>query len=244
MKKAVILYSGGKDSHFALYTALKKGYSVPFLINLEPIPHSRGYIYFNNPYSKKIIELHSKLMNIEILYFKIDERKYLIFKNDISAFISELVGWVEGKIGDFTFFFTWDKDDIKSEPNHKKQYRLITDFFNKTNREYLFPFIDKYFKDLTKSYSKVGIKPICVGISRDKNKFKSFLGRTMDLKFIDDMGKENKKLKPRFRITKPDIQSLVIESPLFNGKKITPVSFKNITSKENLFIKIDRYKIY
>ncbi|MEF3279887.1 MAG: hypothetical protein K6357_02835 [Elusimicrobiota bacterium] len=153
MRLATLLYSGGKDSHYTLYYAIKKGYKIPFLINLKPIPASKGKYYFNHPYCQKIIEIHSSLMRIPVLYYRFDIDKYELFKNKIEIFMKEVYEFARKKAGfDIKFFFTWDNDDIKAEKKHIEQYNRITSFLTKEKIDFEFPFLKKNMDYIIKNW--------------------------------------------------------------------------------------------
>jgi len=229
MKKAIIFYSGGKDSHYVLYKLIKSGYNIPFLLNLEPIPHSDGLLYFNSPYNKKLIQEHSKLMGIEIFYFKQDRKMGSIFNENQEVFFENLITVLKTKIDDFTLFWANDRSNMYED---RKKIIAIKNVLIKRKIKIVFPLEKKDLRDIILESTNCGIKSICVGM--EVPRFFNLVGKVIDKNFLNSIDNN---------IKGEHIQSFVIESPLFGGKKIEPLVFKKEVNNKGFFLRILKYKV-
>lgn len=93
-----MFYSATMDNHYVLYSALKKGYRIPFVVNFEPVSHSDGFAYFNTFYDKKIVNFHSKLMGIDVIYYRFGDKIGRIFKDDRFVFLNSVVEFILNEV--------------------------------------------------------------------------------------------------------------------------------------------------
>lgn len=108
MKKHILFYSGGKDSHYVLYKLLKKKIK-PICLNLVPLSFVDGIKYFNTPYKKELLEIQSKLMGIDIFYFKPEKKLMSFFEKNQSLFLEKLFSRLQQLFGDMDVYMANDK---------------------------------------------------------------------------------------------------------------------------------------
>jgi len=83
------LYTGGKDSHYALYIALKVlDLGKPYILN---ITSSREDLYYLHTINSKWAQIHSEIMGIEFISREIrGDREYDEIKEVITRVVSEI----------------------------------------------------------------------------------------------------------------------------------------------------------
>ncbi len=236
-KYAIILYSGGKDSHYTVYYAIKNNYE-PILIYVNG---GKYHIkLFNNLSLLKIIKQHIKLMNIKKYYeykinqiIKIDKLPQKIFSFLINKLKTQKI-----KLNEVFFFFSFDYNETSRD---KKHNNIIKNLLKKNKIKYF------SFKKIIKKDSfispinlckKAKIKSIIISVEKVENKVvQKFLGKEINEDFIKYIKTNN--------LDANDYQTLVLESPLFKGYR-----FKILTSKISTFpktnftfLKIKKWKI-
>lgn len=255
MNFATLFYSGGKDSHYVLFNALKKGYKVPFLVNFEPLPHSDGEKYFNSIYDKKMLEKHSKLMKIPVFYYKFGEGKGKIFKDDRGVFLSDILKFIKSKalslgVKKIKILVPWISDDISINPKTYKRYVMFKKIFKEKKVDFDFCLEKETSVSIIKKTLKNGIKSICVSVpkpivkkqsKKHINKIKSFLGRNIDMEFLKSLIYEESEIKREGGVfARQDVHSAVISSPLFDKdidiEKISVLEGNNIFSLKIFFV--------
>jgi hypothetical protein len=87
--------------------------------------------------------------------------------------------------------------------------------------------------DMISETLKYGIKSVCIGI--EKPEFFELVGKTIDFEFL--------KIIKVSDIKSENIQSFVIESPLFNGKKINLNPFKRIKIENSYYLDFSKIKV-
>jgi len=230
---AFVLYSGGKDSHIALYNAIKDGYDV---VLFHANPSNMSPDIFNSPYVSDIVKKHADLMGIQLYELKIkgvmeEENIFLKIINLLKSKYKSNIIYYDS----FQYSASISETDIK---NINKISRIFKAHGIKT-----VPF-RKIIKgneisDSFESYLKSGIKAIITGVENGIST--DFLGRELDeifIKHLEELMKKNN------GIGAYNYQTLVTSSPLFNGYsfKITQSKqFYNPKTKSNL-LKIIKWK--
>jgi len=229
MKKHILSYSGGKDSHYVLYKLLKKNIK-PICLNLVPPSFVDGIKYFNTPYKKELIEIQSKLMGIDIFYFKIEKKLMSFFEKNNSLFLKKLFSRLHQLFGDIDFYISNDRNDMRID---YEKFKLMKSIAKVNGINVVFPLKNMDLDDIISETLKYGIKSVCIGI--EKPEFFDLVGKTIDFEFLKII-KEN-------GIKGEHIQSFVIESPLFNGKKINLNSFKRIKIENSYYLDFSKIKV-
>jgi diphthamide synthase (EF-2-diphthine--ammonia ligase) len=230
MKKHILFYSGGKDSHYVLYKLLKKKIK-PICLNLVPLSFVDGIKYFNTPYKKELLEIQSKLMGIDIFYFKPEKELLSIFRKNQCLFLEKLFSKLQQLFGDMDVYIANDKNDMRVDYEKIKLMKSIAKLNGINNL--VFPLKNMDLDDIISETSKYGIKSVCIGI--EEPKFFNLVGKTIDFEFLKII-KEN-------GIKGEHIQSFVIESPLFNGKKINLNPFKRIKIENSYYLDFSKIKV-
>ncbi|NLH38754.1 MAG: hypothetical protein GX445_01675 [Elusimicrobia bacterium] len=232
---AFVLYSGGKDSHIALYNAIKDGYDV-VLFHANSSDMSADI--FSSPYVSDIVKKQASLMGIQLYELKI---KGMIEEENIFLKIIKLLKSKHKKniiyYDSFQYSASISETDIKN-------IRKISEIF-KANGIRTIPF-SKIIKgntvyDSFKSYLKSGIKAIITGVENGISS--DFLGKELDDVFIKHL---KELIKKNNGIGGYNYQTLVTSSPLFNGYsfKITQSKiFYNPKNKSDM-LKIIKWKCY
>lgn len=230
MKKHILFYSGGKDSHYVLYKLLKKKIK-PICLNLVPLSFVDGIKYFNTPYKKELLEIQSKLMGIDIFYFKPEKELLSIFRKNQCLFLEKLFSKLQQLFGDMDVYIANDKNDMRVDYEKIKLMKSIAKLNGINNL--VFPLKNMDLDDIISETLKYGIKSVCIGI--EKPEFFNLVGKTIDFEFLKII-KEN-------GIKGEHIQSFVIESPLFNGKKINLNPFKRIKIENSYYLDFSKIKV-
>ena len=226
MRKDILLYSGGKDSHYLLYKLLKSSID-PIILNYSFSSLNDNIRYFNSPCKKELIELHSELMNIDIFYFKDEKKLFNFFERDQSLFIKKFFSILNSMFGDFTLYFGYLKGGMNAD---RKKIKIMKDIEKSSNGRIniVFPFKDMDLSDIVLETEKCGIKSICIGI--EKSELSKLLGMEINYNFLSLI--KNKNIKGEH------IQSFVIKSPLFKGKKIEITSARKKRIEDRFFLNI------
>lgn len=221
MKYAFVLYSGGKDSHLALYHALEKGYKVwLFYVNAG----KRQPLYLNSPNLSKIIKMQAKIMGLKLYEYKL--RKPLDHKEIRNIFYFIISKFKKDKIEDITFF---SSNDYMEEKRDKKDNELIREICLNNNIKFV------SFKKIIKSETTSKPIKMCerraiksILISTEKEISRDFLSKYIDDNFIKHIVELNKR---NIKADANDFQSLVVESPLFSGLKLSLLEYGFIENK-------------
>lgn len=229
-KHAVILYSGGKDSHLALYYAVEKGY-VPHLFFADA--EDNQLKISKNLITSDIIKYHPILMNIPINTVKIKKTR-----PNIDTLRKILVKFK--KFSDVTLF---NSDYQIADKKDKEIYKNTLKLCKQINIKFI-PFTeiikeDSLFAPIKMSL-KNKIKSCIVSVQKEINR--KWLGKYADSKFISYL---KTKIKKGIHIDGNSYQTLVIKSPLFNGKslKITESEILYDSEEEQHVLKIKGIKI-
>lgn len=207
-KKALIFYSGGKDSHLALFYALKRGFD-PILFHLDGGCKHREF--FSNYIGGDIIKKHCDMMRLEVNSIKIKKLEFAkIFHKITDEALKKL------KEGEKLFYFS--SNDYNEQPKDEKINREFMKICMMKKINFV-SFLDIISRDEVlapvKLCLKNRIKSIIVGLEREIDK--EWLLKFVDADFIKMI---RKLLKAGDHIDANSYQSLVIESPLFGKKKL------------------------
>ncbi len=208
MKKAIALWSGGKDSCFACYKAKSEGYDIVNIINFAD---SRGNNSISHGLSSRIIERQAASIDIPFLQKPMPDKEYRReFINLIDKFKKEK------RIGGIVF------GDIYLQ-EHKD---WIDGICAEAKIEGIFPIWTKDTSRLINEIIGAGFKSIVVSVQKGILG-KDWLGRQVNAEFTED-------LKAFGHIDlcgeKGEFHTFVYDGPLFKN----PVSFHvgKITSGE------------
>jgi len=210
--KVVCLWSGGKDSCFACYKAVKQGYNVISLLN------------FTNPGGKKSLS-HS--LSVEIIQRQVAlieiplYQKVMFGKTYREEFIRLINKWkkdrgVEGIVfGDI--YLQEHKDWIDEVCGELKVKEIM-------------PLWEKNTNGLAKGFIKEGFKAIIVAV---KKEFRDLLGKEINEELINELGER----KIDFCGEQAEFHTFVYDGPIF--KRPAEFILCGISENKNLFLRIN-----
>jgi diphthamide synthase (EF-2-diphthine--ammonia ligase) len=243
MKLALANYSGGKDSHIAIYKAKIKGYHIPYVFTLNG--GKNHYRAFNSFINVDLIKEHCRLMGINFIEhrFKVDNN---FFEKGEDAYISvfcsgikKVVSKIRTKGDNITFFSSMD---YELEKNDKILIKGIKSFLKKSDIKFYSAVEGRSTLDILKLSLKLGIKSLIIGVERNIDIY--WLGKIITYDFIDYI--INEKNKGNF-IDTNDFQTLVIESPLMKRRiniKDFDIIYDPLKITTSILLKIKKFEIY
>ena len=204
-----VLFSGGKDSTYAAYLAKKIGYEVSCLISVHS-ENEESYM-FHTPSIKKTEE-QAKLIGIPIIVWESEGKKEEELKDLEKAIIlavkeHKIEGVVTGAIQS-----VYQSVRIQKICN-KLGIECFNPLWQKNENEYLEELIREKFKVII---TGVFAYPFD----------KSWLGREIDKKFIEEIKELHRKYKISVIGEGGEFETLVVNCPLFK-KELKISSFKD-----------------
>jgi ABC transporter with metal-binding/Fe-S-binding domain ATP-binding protein len=204
------LYSGGKDSTFAIYQARSEGHDVKCLVSIFPLSDESRLLHYPNV---SITKLQAQSMKLPHLYGITSSNDTEIETSGLESLLRQakrdfgIEGIVHGGILS------------KFQKNHfenickKLDLKIISPLWKIDQKGYLKKLINSNFKFIITSVSSDGLDD-------------SWLGREITQKDIDDL--ENLSIKHGFNLSFEggEAESLVLDCPLFS------VSLKIIKSNK------------
>ncbi len=222
MKKAAVLFSGGKDSCLGLHMAKLKGYDIRYLLTI--LPRNFDSFMFHKPYLK-LLEKQAEMLDMsDKLIIKKSEG---IQDKELSD-LKELINRVKNKIdvivvGGIASSYQGNRIKKICDELGLEFYAPLWDF----KREKIWK---KLFEE---KFEVVMTKISCEGIPKE------FLGKIMDEKRFEELKKLSKKYKFRIDLEGGEAETAVLYMPKF--KKHIKIKF-NIKSegKYRHFLNIER----
>lgn len=210
---AAVLFSGGKDSFYALLKSVKK-FNIKCLISLKPLSKESYMFHFPNI---DLIKLQGKALNIPSILIETKGEKEKELKDLKKAILIakkkfKIEALITGSIAS-----NYQKSRIDNICN-KLKLKSITVIWKKDPK--------KVLKDMI---SKLEI--IIVGIAADGFDEK-WLGRELDLKAFNDLKNLSKKFKIHLLGEGGEFETFVLDAPIFN-KKIKIIKAKKIMENKN-----------
>ena len=198
--KLIALFSGGKDSTFAVYDSIKNGHEVKQLITLLPQnPESYMFHYPNAEYTK----MQAEAMGIPILIKNTlgEKEKEL---EDMESAIQEAVSKTEGVEGVLVGALASQYQKSRVENIAKKHsLKLLAPQWN------IDP--EKYWEILHESGFKVMIIGVaCEGLGKE------WLGRIIDKQALEELKTLSKKYQFHLAFEGGEAETFVLDCPLFN----------------------------
>jgi asparagine synthase (glutamine-hydrolysing) len=208
------LFSGGKDSAFALYKAMQKGHKVSCLITIKSRKNDSYMFHIPNI---ELAKLQSKVLKIPMVYMDscgVKEKELDDLKKAIKRAKEKysIRGIVSGALAS-----NYQAERVKK----------ICDELNLKSIKPLWGIDEEqYLMDLTKAKFNV----IITGIAADGLN-KSWLGREINNNCIEDLKKLNKKNKIHIAGEGGEYETFVLDCPVFK-KKIKIMDFDIIMENE------------
>ena len=200
--KLAALFSGGKDSTYAIYLAKKLGHSVDVLLTLYPYSSESHLLHYPNI---EFTQLQAKSMKIPQLIEKThsddseNESKKL---NNLISLAKEkysIDGIVHGGI-----LSEYQKDNF-SLICEKNQLKIISPLWNKEPESYMKELLNENFEYIISTVSSAGLND-------------SWLGRIIDKNGLDELQKLQKKFRFNLNFEGGEAETFVINCPLFEKR--------------------------
>ena len=200
--KLAALFSGGKDSTYAIYLAKKLGHSVDVLLTLYPHSSESHLLHYPNI---EFTQLQAESMKTPQLIEEItsddseNESKKL---NNLISLAKEkysIDGIVHGGI-----LSEYQKDNF-SLICEKNQLKIISPLWNKEPESYMKELLNENFEYIISTVSSAGLND-------------SWLGRIIDKNGLDELQKLQKKFRFNLNFEGGEAETFVTNCPLFEKR--------------------------
>ncbi|RLJ09153.1 MAG: TIGR00289 family protein [Candidatus Aenigmatarchaeota archaeon] len=217
------LFSGGKDSVFAVYDSLKKGHTVRYLISmLSRNPDSYMFHYPNI----KFVSLQAKSMGIPLITNETKgekEKEVLDLKNTIEHIREEIDGIIAGGLAS------------------NYQYNRIKSVADPLGLKVIIPFWriepDEYWKlILDAGFTVIITRVSCEGLGKE------WLGKIVDRKTFIELKKISEKHRFHLAFEGGEAETFVLDCPVFK-KSIEVVDAERVWEKDSGFYLFKRLKL-
>ena len=197
--KLAALFSGGKDSTYAIYLAKKLGHSVDVLLTLYPYSDESHLLHYPNIHFTR---LQSESMKIPQLIEKITSENPESESEKLNKLISlakenySIEGIVHGGI-----LSEYQKNNFSliCEKNHLE---IISPLWNKDPESYMKELLNENFEYIISTVSSDGLND-------------SWLGQIIDMNRLDKLQKLQKKFSFNLNFEGGEAETFVINCPLF-----------------------------
>jgi len=198
--KLAALYSGGKDSTFAIYLAKQEGHEVKCLVTIFPLSEESQFLHYPNI---SITKLQAKSMKLPHLYGSASSNDTKIEVSELESLLMQakkefgIEGIVHGGI-----LSEFQKNYFESVCK-KLSLKIISPLWRIDQKEYMKKLIESDFKYIITSVSSEGLDD-------------SWLGREITRNDIDDL--EKLAITHGFNLSFEggEAESLVLNCPLFS----------------------------
>jgi diphthine-ammonia ligase len=210
----IATWSGGKDSCYASYLAIKKGMKISHLVHFDRPLNLHGV-------GAEMIGLQAELAGIPLIQKKVAQENFEHeFKNTVGMF---------AKSGTQGVIF----GDIYLEPHKEWVDRVCGEL----GLEAVEPLWGMKTKNIIEDFIKEGFETIVVSGNQDLID-KRFIGRKMDGEFIDYLKSNNLDVCGE----SGEFHTFVTRGPLFRGK--IEITDADITSRQGFwFLDVRNYKV-
>ena len=198
--KLAALYSGGKDSTFAIYLAKQEGHEVKCLVTIFPLSEESQFLHYPNI---SITKLQAKSMKLPHLYGSASSNDTKIEVSELESLLMQakkefgIEGIVHGGI-----LSEFQKNYFESVCK-KLSLKIISPLWRIDQKQYMKKLIESDFKYIITSVSSEGLDD-------------SWLGREITRNDIDDL--EKLAITHGFNLSFEggEAESLVLNCPLFS----------------------------
>ena len=200
--KLAALFSGGKDSTYAIYLAKKLGHSVDVLLTLYPHSSESHLLHYPNI---EFTQLQAESMKTPQLIEEIssddseNESKKLDNLISLAKEKYSIDGIVHGGI-----LSEYQKDNF-SLICEKNQLKIISPLWNKEPESYMKELLNENFEYIISTVSSAGLND-------------SWLGRIIDKNGLDELQKLQKKFRFNLNFEGGEAETFVTNCPLFEKR--------------------------
>lgn len=223
--RVVALFSGGKDSTFALYETLKLGYDVVGLITVKPLREDSWMFHYPciNLTSLQAISLGIPIFTIETESKKEDELKGL--KETLKQFKSKLKidGVVSGAIAS------------------RYQKERIEDLCRELKLRSIAPLWDSDPETLLRKIISYGFEVVFTGVSAE-GLTEEWLNRKLDNDAIEELKILNKRYGVHLSLEGGEGETFVKDAPLFL-KRINFLKVEKIWRRDSGYILVRKAQL-
>jgi ABC transporter with metal-binding/Fe-S-binding domain ATP-binding protein len=208
------LFSGGKDSLYAAYLAIKEGHEVVYLLSLES---KRDDSYMFHVPNISLTSFQADAMGIPLIRKSVKgekEKEVIELQNIIGDFVKnkEIDGIITGAIES-----NYQRERIQKIADHYGIFHYAPLWKTEVN-EYMESLINNGFKILIVSISALGLD-------------ESYLGKVIDREILEKLRVLNKKYGVHIAGEGGEYETFVIDAPIFKKKLVIEKSRKIV---ENL----------
>lgn len=195
------LFSGGKDSTFAIYKEKLQGNDIRCLVTVFPRSDESHFLHFPNI---SITKLQAKSMNLPHLFYQTDSTDVQTEMNEIEKLLAKakndfgIEGIVHGGI--LSEFQKTRFENICSKLNLK----IISPLWKADQKEYMKNLLDSKFKFIITSVSSAGLDD-------------SWLGKEIKKDDLEKLGTLAAKHSFNLSFEGGEAESLVLDCPLFSS---------------------------
>jgi ABC transporter with metal-binding/Fe-S-binding domain ATP-binding protein len=200
--KLAALFSGGKDSTYAIYLAKKLGHSVDVLLTLYPHSSESHLLHYPNI---EFTQLQAESMKTPQLIEETisddseNESKKL---NNLISLAKEKYS-IDGIVhGGILSEYQKDNFSLICEKNHLK---IISPLWNKEPESYMKELLNENFEYIISTVSSAGLND-------------SWLGRIIDKNGLDELQKLQKKFRFNLNFEGGEAETFVTNCPLFEKR--------------------------
>ena len=204
-----ILFSGGKDSTMALYEALENGDDVKYLLSVKSLNDESYMFHVPNIH---ITDLLAEALDISILSVETNGVKEEELQ-DLKFAFEKLKSFGIECIYTGALYSVYQKPRIE-KLGREVGLKIISPYWHINELEYMRKIVSLGFKVVICGVAAWGLD-------------KSWLGRIIDDKCIDDLVKLNEKYKVNIAFEGGEAETLVIDGPIFK-KSIKILKYKKI----------------
>ncbi|MBC8250194.1 MAG: diphthine--ammonia ligase [Candidatus Nitrosopelagicus sp.] len=209
--KLAALFSGGKDSTYAIYLAKKLGHTVDVLLTLHPHSDESHLLHFPNI---MFTHLQAESMKIPQLIEKITSNDSKNESENLNSLVTlakenyAIEGIVHGGI-----MSEYQKDNFSSVCKNN-QLKIISPLWKKEPKLYMKELLDENFEFIISTVSSEGLTD-------------SWLGRIINKNDLEELQKLQKKFSFNLNFEGGEAETFVLNCPLF--KK--PLLIQNSTTE-------------
>lgn len=194
-----VLFSGAKDSTFAIYKAMNRGMNVKYLVTI--IPKTDESYMFHYP-NVKWTKLQAKALGIELITKKTNGEKEKELK-DLEEVLKSLKPEIQGV--------------VSGALESRYQKARIDDICRKLDLKSFSPHWQRSMRDYLQDLTVSGFEIIITSVSAE-GLDEGWLGRKLDHEALKDLAKLSKKYGIHKGFEGGEAETFVLDGPIFNKR--------------------------